>query len=174
MPSVARRNWRRIARLVLLPIALVLAVLYFLIDAVFLSFVRPVMRRLARLPILATTLAWVAGLGPYATLALFIVPLVVLEPLKPAGFYLVAKGHVVTGPVLIGLAELLKVALLERLFHMSRAKLMSIPIFARAYEFVVRWLGFLEALPPWQLVLRMVARIKALARNVAALVRGWR
>jgi hypothetical protein len=49
---------------------------------------------------------------------------------------------------------------------MSRPKLMSIRAFAWGYRFVTGWLAYLQALPPWQAVLRGVARIKSLAHRL--------
>jgi hypothetical protein len=35
--------------------------------------------------------AWLASLGPYPTLVLFLVPVIILEPFKPVGAYLFAQ-----------------------------------------------------------------------------------
>ena len=58
--------------------------------------------------------------GPYATLALFIVPVLILEPAKPLAAYLTATGHMVGGLIVLGVAEFLKLVLVERLFRISR------------------------------------------------------
>jgi hypothetical protein len=155
---------RRIASLVLLPFA----ILYFLIDAIFVSLLRPVARRLADLPIFAGLGRWVRNLGPYPSLALFLVPIIILEPVKPVAAYLFATGHPIDGALVLGLGELVKITVVERLFHMNRDKLLSIGWFARLYGFVMRWLDWLKALPPWQAAVRIVERVRAAAR------RGWR
>ncbi|MBV8536933.1 MAG: hypothetical protein JO128_15140 [Alphaproteobacteria bacterium] len=163
---------RRILKLVFTPIVIALAILYFVIDALVLSLVRPLMRRLAGWPPLARLTAWVATLGPYSTLLLVLIPIVLLEPLKPAAFYLIAKRHhVVAGTLLLAMTELVKIVAVERLFHLSRPKLMRIRAFAVVYDFVVGWLAYLEGLPPWQLALRVVAQAKAVSRRMAAVVR---
>ncbi|HTR83376.1 MAG TPA: hypothetical protein VMI56_02785, partial [Reyranella sp.] len=121
---------------------------------------------------LAGIMAWIAKLGPYPTLALMLIPIVLLEPLKPAAFYLIAKRHqVVAGTLLLAMTELVKIVAVERLFHLSRPKLMRIRAFAVVYNFAVGWLAYLEALPPWQLVLRVVAQAKAFSRRMVAVVR---
>lgn len=157
---------RRFLRRLTTPVVVAVALLYFIIDALFLSLLRPVVTRLARLPVFGRIAAWVARLGPYPTLALFLVPIVILEPVKPVGFYLIGTGHMVHGALVIAIGELLKITLVERLFHLSRHKLMSIPAFAWVYGFVVGWLARLRALPAWQAVLRRVNRIKALTRRL--------
>ena len=112
------------------PFVMVAAVLYFLLDGVFLSVVRPVSRKLARLPFLIRVADAIAGLGPYTTLALFLVPLIVLEPAKPAGLYLIATGRAVPGVLLIAAGEVLKIVIVERIYQIGRPKLMTIPAFA--------------------------------------------
>jgi hypothetical protein len=91
-------------------------------------------------------------LTPYATLVLLLVPVIILEPFKPVGAYLIAIGHLVSGVSLIAIGDLLKTFLVERLFHFSRDKLMTIPAFARVYNWAAshsnkrRWpaVGLLE------------------------------
>jgi hypothetical protein len=161
---------RRGARRVLMPVVAVAAILYFLIDALFLWFVRPIARWLGRLRILEGVRNWVRSLGPYPTLALFLVPLIILEPVKPVALYLFSTGHFMPGTLVLVIGELLKLTLVERLFHLGKDKLMSIAAFAWAYGWVTRWLGYLRSLPPWQSVLRLSVAIKARARLVARAV----
>lgn len=179
-PSRARRagarrpNWgaiRRVLKLIFAPVAIVLAILYFLIDGIVLSLLRPLTRRLASWRPVARLMAWLAKLGPYPTLILVLIPIVILEPVKPAAFYLMAKRHVVVGTVILVATEIVKIVAVERLFRLSLPKLMSIPVFARVYTFVVGWLAYLESLPPWQFVMRRVAQIKSLSRRLIAFLR---
>jgi hypothetical protein len=164
---------RQFLQRVLTPVVLVLATLYFLIDAVFLSILKPIATRIARLPIFADLTAWVKSLGPYGSLALFIVPVLLLEPIKPIGAYLIGRRHFFVGLLLVILGELLKVVIVERLFHLNRDKLMSIGIFARCFNFVTQWLDYLRALPPWQAAQRWVQRIRALGRHMLHLLRRY-
>ena len=81
----ARKRPKRIAR-TFKPIIIVFAALYFLIDAIFFSLIRPLGTWLSKLPIFTGVGEGGFGLlGPYSTLALFAVPLIVLEPIKPVG-----------------------------------------------------------------------------------------
>ena len=52
---------------------------------------------------------WVEGLNRYVALSLVLVPLAILEPVKPVGFYLTAKGHLVSGGGVIVIGEIIKV-----------------------------------------------------------------
>src|SRR5271154_4692414 len=71
-------------RRILKPIIFVIATLYIGVDAVFLTVARPVADWVGKWKILDGLGRWIASLRPYSTLALFMVPVVVLEPLKPA------------------------------------------------------------------------------------------
>ena len=146
------------------PVVVIVATLYFVLDALFLSVIKPISRRLSRLSIFVTIADWIAALGPYSTLALFLVPVILLEPAKPVGFYLMASGHPVHGIVVIAIGEVLKIGIVERIFHIGRPKLMTIRAFAWAYGFVMGWLDWLKALPSWQAVLRRYRLIAAWIR----------
>jgi hypothetical protein len=145
----------------------VLAVVYFLIDALFLSIIRPLASRLTNLPIFAKVRAWMASLGPYPTLVLLVVPVVILEPIKPIGAYLMTAGHFSDGVFLIIVAEALKITLVERLFHFSHDKLLTIPWFARGYDVVTRELKWLEGLSAWQ---ALMIRRRQIGRQVRRLL----
>ncbi len=43
----------------------------------------------------------------------------------PIGLYLVASGNVIDGTVLIGVGEIVKITIVERIFHAGRDKLMA-------------------------------------------------
>ena len=157
-----RPLWRRALRL----LALLLLVPYFLVDALFASALRPLFRWLGRQRFVAGIARWLAGLGPYPTLALFLVPVIVLEPVKPIGFWLMATGHFWGGVLFIAVGEVIKIVTVEQLFHFSQAKLLTIPLFARVYWFVMFWLDRLRALPPWQAAMRLYAALKAEIRRL--------
>src|SRR5215470_2276345 len=168
-PPMPRRGPGR----VLSPVVAVLAFLYFLIDALFLPPLRLLGRWLGGFGLFARLGEWVRTLGPYQTLALFLVPLIILEPVKPVAAYLAAKGHYMRSVAVLVVGEILKVTIVERLFHVGRPKLMTISAFARAYNYVMAWYAWFEALPPWQAVLRHVRAIKEQARAAWLRVRAW-
>jgi hypothetical protein len=159
------RRWiKRIAT----PFVVVIAIIYFLIDALVLSLLRPALEQLGRLRPFAGLRAWIETLGPYPTLALFLVPIILFEPVKPVGLYLLGTGQFVAGTLVLVIGEILKIAIVERLFHVAKPKLMTIRVFAAAYIYIVGWLDWLQALPPWQAVLRWVHAVKAVGREIAA------
>jgi hypothetical protein len=149
---------------VLSPLVAILALIYFLIDALFLPPLRLLGRWLGGFTLFARLGDWMRTLGPYQTLALFLVPLIILEPVKPVAAYLAAKGHYARSIAVLVIGEILKVTIVERLFHVGRPKLMMIPTFAWTYNYVMAWYAWFEALPPWQGVRRYVQAIKAQGR----------
>jgi hypothetical protein len=60
----------------------ILVTVYFAADLVFAAVTRPLSAWIERLQILGRLNAWIAGLRPYPALALFSVPVVILEPVK--------------------------------------------------------------------------------------------
>jgi hypothetical protein len=159
---------RKRVRKALKPVVIAFAVLYFLIDALFFALIKPLGTWLSKFRIFARVGSWVRSLGPYSTLALFVIPFIVLEPIKPVGLYLIASGRVIDGTLVIGVGEVLKITIVERLFQVGRDKLMTIPAFARCYEFVMSWRAYLETLAVWQAMLRWVQAIKERAHRMVA------
>jgi hypothetical protein len=163
---------RKILRGILKPLVVVVAALYFVIDGLILAALRPLLKRILHLKLFRSIERWIESLGPYSTLATFLIPLVLLEPVKPVSAYLIASGHFASGVSALILGEVLKISIVERVFHIGRPKLMTIKAFAWTYDVVVGWLTWLQALPPWQVVRRrfrdMVRWMRKLNRNARA------
>jgi hypothetical protein len=140
---------------ILKPFVFLVAAIYFLVDALFLTLARPIARRLADLWIFDRLRTWIVSLRPYPTLALFMVPVLVLEPVKPVAAYLTATGHIVGGLTVLLVGELLKLVLIERLFSISRDKLMSIAAFAWSYDKLCQARAWAESFRVWQLARRL-------------------
>jgi hypothetical protein len=140
---------------VLKPFVFLLAAIYFLVDAVFLTIARPIARRLANLWIFDRLRAWIVSLRPYPTLALFMVPVLILEPVKPVAAYLTATGHIMSGLTVLLVGELLKLILIERLFCISRDKLMSIAAFAWCCDKFSQAREWFESFRVWRLARRL-------------------
>jgi hypothetical protein len=95
-------------------------------------------------------------LRPYPSLALFAVPVIILEPVKPLAGYLAATGHLVAGAITFIAGEVVKLTCVERLFELNRTKLLSIPAFATAYGYWRRMMDALEAMEVWKMSRRLV------------------
>ena len=149
---------------ILKPLTYVLAALYFLVDAVFITVARPVANWIASHLVFRRLRVWIRSLSPYASLALFSVPVMILEPVKPLAAYLAATGQWLVGGVTLIVGELLKLVLVERLFSLTRDKLMTIRAFAWAYGKFQDMKAWLEATEAW----RAMQRMSRLVRNQVA------
>ena len=136
------------------PFVIVLAAIWFLADAMFATIAHPLARWLGEHWVLFRLRAWIRSLRPYPALALFAVPLIILEPVKPVAAYLAATGHVRSGLIVLVVGEILKLVLIERLFSLNRDKLLSIPAFAWAYGKYRLVMERLESMEAWQMVRR--------------------
>lgn len=161
-PAQPRRLLSRLLR----PVATLFAVVYFLLDALAYWVVRPAVRRIARLPLFAGIGRWVAGLGPYPSLILVLVPLALLEPAKPVGAWLFATGRPMGGAAVIVGAELVKITLVERLFHVAKPKLLTIGWFAWGYVRVTAWLDWLKETAPVRAARRLLYGLRRFGRRV--------
>jgi hypothetical protein len=90
-----------------------------LVDVVFLRFAKSLANWIAKHWIFETLRGWILSLSPYTTLGSFALPVVILEPVKPMAAYLVGTGRAATGLILLAVGEILKLALVERLFSVS-------------------------------------------------------
>ena len=143
----------------------VIAAVYFTIDLAFLSFIRPLRHRLlggSRLH------GWIGGLNRYAALSLVLVPLAILEPVKPLGFYLTAKGHLVSGSSVIAMGEIVKVTLVEQVIEITKPKLLSFHWFAGVYGHWEAVLDRLRSVRAWQAMKREVQSTVARVRRMKA------
>jgi hypothetical protein len=119
---------------ILKPLAYVLAAIYFVVDVLFVGLARPISRWFAANFPMPSVCAWIKSLPPYSCLALFSIPVILLEPVKTIAAYLAATGQLIWSSVTFVVGELLKLVLVERLFELTKNKLMKIPTFAWAYR----------------------------------------
>lgn len=112
----------------------------------------PLQRALAwvgRLPLLRQLEAGIARLPPWAALALFVLPSLLLLPVKLLALWLIAQGQAMAGVGVIVGAKIIGTALVARLFVLTRPALMRLAWFAALYE---RWTTWKEG---------VLARIRA-------------
>ena len=150
---------------ILKPVILALAAIYFLVDAIFMTVARPLANWTAEYWIFGSLRVWIVSLRPYPTLALFAVPLIVLEPIKPVAAYLAGTGHITTGVIVLVVGEILKLVLVERLFSVSRDKLMSIPAFAWTYGKYWQAKDWMESFGAWQTTRRWMRLAQYVIRD---------
>jgi len=121
---------------------------------------------LGRLPVIGWLERRVVQLPPRWALAVFLLPALLLLPVKLAALWLIAHGRAWLGVLVIVLAKLLGTAIVARLFMLTQPQLMQLPWFARGYH---RWAA-------WKQV--VMARVRASwpwrqSRAIKAQVRAW-
>ena len=148
-----------------------IAAVYFIIDGVFSYVTRPLTAWLSKKRFLERLRHWVTSVGPYPSLALFAVPVIILEPAKPLSAYLIGTGHFFAGAVVFIAAEVLKLTVVERLFHLNKKKLLSIPAFAWGYGKWRLMMDWLEATSAWRISRRIAVKTATWLRAVRSRLR---
>ncbi len=92
--------------------------------------------RIARLPVLRQLEAGIARLGPRTALAVFLLPTLLLLPVKLLALMLIAHGQRLLGLLVVVVAKLVGTAIVARLFALTRPALLQMPWFASIYQ---RW-----------------------------------
>lgn len=154
----------------------VAAALVFLFEDFLWAWLDAALGRLARLPLWARLERRVARLPPYAAMALFLVPVVVLFPAHLLAVYLAATGRVGLAALVYVAVKIVGTAMLARLFTLCRPALMRLRWFARLYRWVVATKAALyarlEAIPAWRRT--RAAMRAAVAAMRAASAASWR
>lgn len=169
-PNPAPRPRRR--RLWLRPLLMLLAVL-FLIEAWLWEKMAPVVRWVAdHIPFeraKQALAAWARRLPPYGALVLFVVPLILIEPINILALWFYAHKQFVLGSLCFLVAKLVGVGLMAFLFEACREQLRSIGWFSRLIDWVLRVNRWAHALvEPYKQDLKLwLARLRV--RAVAAL-----
>ncbi len=87
--------------------------------------------RLARWPPIARLEALIRRAPPYLALVLFLVPAILLVPVKIGALWLMQQGRTMLGVAIIVVAKVLGTALVGRLFILVESQLMQFAWFAR-------------------------------------------
>jgi hypothetical protein len=151
---------------ILKPITYVLAALYLCVDFVFAGIAKPISNWIARRFEMKLLRRWIKSLPPYPCLALFSVPVILLEPVKFVAAYLAATGYFIVAIFTFASGELLKLVLVERLFDLTREKLMKISAFALVYGHYVQAREWIRQSEAWRAIRALgqsaLDRLKAL------------
>jgi hypothetical protein len=78
-----------------------------------------------------------ARLGPYQSLVVVILPLVIVEPLKLVALVIAGEGHWMIGTATMIVAYLGSLLIVERLFRVLKPKLMQLPWFSKLWIWLV-------------------------------------
>jgi hypothetical protein len=77
------------------------------------------------------------SLGPYQSLLVLAVPLAIVEPLKLVALFVVGDGHFITGVFVLVCAYAGSLFVTERLFNIVKPKLLTLPWFAKIWNWFV-------------------------------------
>jgi hypothetical protein len=126
--------------------------------------------QLRRLRLVARLEGWIQTLPPYGALAAFILPSLLLLPLKLIGLYLIANGQKLAAIGLIAFAKITGTAIVARLFILTSPQLMRIGWFARGYGIVMPWkdsvYAQIRASWAWRYGRMLKAKVKQIARRI--------
>ncbi|HYI26968.1 MAG TPA: hypothetical protein VD863_03870 [Bradyrhizobium sp.] len=122
------------------PLWVLLAVI-FLIEAWLWDHLEPIVERVvARIPLRAFK-HWIAekiaSLSPALTLIVFVVPVVLLFPLKLVGLWLLANEYWISAVTMMVFAKFLGLGVTAFVFDVTRPKLLQMQWFAKLYEWVL-------------------------------------
>ena len=159
-------------RRVLKPLWILLA-LVFLFEAWLWNYLQPIVARVVDFVawdrLKARLAAAIEHLGPYPTLLVFLVPFVLLFPLKLLGLWMLAHGSWLGAMTVLVLAKLVGTGVAAFIFDLTRPKLLQLSWFRWLYEHILVWLDKAHALiDPIKL------RIKRAARRYVWLLRPGR
>ena len=104
------------------------------------------MARIGNLPVFRQIEALIKQLPPYAALGLFLLPTVLLLPIKLLALWLISIGRAKLGVLVIVLAKVVGTAIVARLFALTQPALMQLTWFARLYA---RWADWKAQLLVW-------------------------
>jgi hypothetical protein len=90
--------------------------------------------------------SFISDLSPWATLTVFIIPVLAILPLKIFAVAQIAQGHLAFGLVIIFAAKALGLGVTAFLFDLCRDKLLQMAWFARFYHLVLHVRAWAHAL----------------------------
>ena len=149
---------RRVNRFLLIVLALV-----FLLEAWLWDHLAPlvacVVERLPLRTLKEKIAAAIRDLPPAATLVVFVIPIIVLLPLKFLEFFLLAHRRWFAAILVLVLTKLLGLGVTAFIFDLTRPKLLQLAWFRWLYDRVIAWLAWAHALvdPIKQRIRRLLA-----------------
>ena len=159
MQKSSDKMTRRLFALLIYPIAILLLIEDWLWDVT-----ARALRWLSALPLINALEKQISRLPPYAALTAFILPALMLLPLKIFALLALAHGHTILGISIIFAAKVSSAALSARLYQLTRPSLMTLAWFARwsnaFIAFKNRLIAKLHATAAWRKLhyLRLMTR----------------
>ena len=150
----------------------VLLALVFLFEAWLWEHLRPLAAWVVSLIAWDRLKARVAGtiehLPPYPTLLVFLIPVVLLFPLKLLGLWMLAHGSWLGAMAVLALAKVVSMGVTAFIFEVTRPKLLQLAWFRWLYEHMLLWLAMAHAI-----IDPIKQRISVWFRPIKRRVRRW-
>ena len=123
----------------------------------------------------ARIVAWIDRLPIFVVCAIYIVPLMIVEPLKTVSVYVMATGHFTFGIIAFVVLQFLTVGVVGVIFDLTRARLLTLPWFAWCYEKVMIFHDFAQRLiaPYKEAAMRELKALRERVRAYRARLTGF-
>lgn len=132
---------------------------------------------LAKRPIWGLIERAIRRLPPRAALLVFLLPSVLLFPVKLLALWLVTSGQKLAGVALILIAKVVGTAIVARLFTLTQPALLQLEWFARLYRWLVPWKdAWMDAIRvswPWRVGRVIKRRVKRATSEAIRAIRAW-
>jgi hypothetical protein len=117
----------------------------------------------------------IRALPPYPALCAFVLPAILLFPVKVLALVAIASGHALSGVAAIVVAKIGGAALVARLYTLTLPALLTLAWFARWHnKFMAvkeRWIGRLKATDAFRRISMLAALMRAAGRRLLARLR---
>jgi hypothetical protein len=151
---------KRALELLLVPLAA--AVVFF--EQVLIRMLNAITAALARWAPIAALEAWLKKQPPYVALMAFVMPSILILPIKLSAIYFATNHMYMTAIAAVVIGKVLATAIVARLYVVLRPTLMTIGWFARLDTWFFFWrdraYAFVRALPAWQKARAAISRMR--------------
>jgi hypothetical protein len=169
--SLPSRNDRKGPRRALFWAAEALVVLYVVFNAILRPVFRPLSRWLASLHLVVSLEARLAQLPPGVILVMLLVPFLSAEPAKVYAVYLMGTGHFASGLAIFIGAYVVSLVLVDHIYHAGKAKLRTLPWFAKITDYLF---AFRDRLIAWAKTTQVWINFSRFEGRIRGMVMRWR
>ena len=151
---------KRALELLIVPLAA--AVVFF--EQTLIRMLNAITAALARWAPIAALEAWLKKQPPYTALMAFVMPSILILPIKLSAIYFATHHMFMTAIAAVVIGKVLATAIVARLYVVLRPTLMTIGWFARLDTWFFYWrdraYDFVRALPAWQKAKAAISRMR--------------
>ncbi len=165
-PGGQRNLFRKVKRLILLPL-IWLAAMVFLFEEFIWDTTARLMAHLGTLTAVRAIEKNISALTSYWAVFAFLLPSSILVPAKLLGLHAIAQGHWLIGSLIFTAAKIIGMALFSRIFNLTRPTLLKIRWFNHVYERVMYYRNLVHAyLDNWPAYQRIKLALSATLKKI--------